>query len=227
MNPSTPGLPVHHQLLEFTQTHIHRVSDAIQPSHPLSSPSPPAPIPRTSGSFQMSQFSSGGQSIGVSTSASVLPMNIQDWFPLGWTGWISSTPQFKSIRSSESHQVDTRWRQQAEPSQLPTNCGLIFEAKTRTRHQLLQVLPQELAFVLSERGNQILLPANHPSQPQSELLGGEIRGTRLLPPCPHDTPHPTLQILPSQVRCAPILWRSPNLPVGGQPVLFSPQKQLG
>ena len=42
MNCSTPGLPVHHQLLEFTQTHVHRVCDAIQPSHPLSSPSPPA-----------------------------------------------------------------------------------------------------------------------------------------------------------------------------------------
>ena len=45
MNPSTPGLPVHHQLLEFTQTHVHRVSDAIQSSHPLASPSPPAPNP--------------------------------------------------------------------------------------------------------------------------------------------------------------------------------------
>ena len=45
MNHSMPGLPVHHQLLEFTQTHIHRVNDAIQPSHPLSSPSPPAPNP--------------------------------------------------------------------------------------------------------------------------------------------------------------------------------------
>ena len=45
MNRSTPGLPVHHQLLEFTQTHVHPVSDAIQPSHPLSSPSPPAPNP--------------------------------------------------------------------------------------------------------------------------------------------------------------------------------------
>ena len=42
MNRSTPGLPVHHQLPEFTQTHVHRVNDAIQPSHPLSSPSPPA-----------------------------------------------------------------------------------------------------------------------------------------------------------------------------------------
>ena len=45
MNRSAPGLPVHHQLPEFTQTHVHRVSDAIQPSHPLSSPSPPAPNP--------------------------------------------------------------------------------------------------------------------------------------------------------------------------------------
>ena len=45
MNCSTPGLPVHHQHPEFTQTHVHRVSDAIQPSHPLSSPSPPAPNP--------------------------------------------------------------------------------------------------------------------------------------------------------------------------------------
>ena len=45
MNHSTPGLPVHHQLPEFTQTHVHQVSDAIQPSHPLSSSSPPAPNP--------------------------------------------------------------------------------------------------------------------------------------------------------------------------------------
>ena len=45
MNRSMPGLPVHHQLPDFTQTHVHRVSDAIQPSHPLASPSPPAPNP--------------------------------------------------------------------------------------------------------------------------------------------------------------------------------------
>ena len=44
MNCSTPGLPVHHQLPEFTKTHVHRVGDAIEPSHPLSSPSPPAPL---------------------------------------------------------------------------------------------------------------------------------------------------------------------------------------
>ena len=56
MNRSTPGLPVHHQHPEFTQTHIHQVSDAIQPSHPLSSPSPPAPSPSQHQSFPMSQL---------------------------------------------------------------------------------------------------------------------------------------------------------------------------
>ena len=89
MNCSTPGLPVHHQLPEFTQTHIHRVGDAIQPSHPLSSPSPPAPYPSWhQGLFQWQLFTWGSQSIGVSASASVLPMNTQDW-SFGWTGWIS------------------------------------------------------------------------------------------------------------------------------------------
>ena len=79
----------HHQPPEFTQTHAHSVGDAIQPSHPLSSPSPPLfnlPIRTFSNE---SAFASDGQSIGVSASTSVLPMNIQDWFPLGWTGWIS------------------------------------------------------------------------------------------------------------------------------------------
>ena len=56
MNCSTPELPVHHQLPEFTQTHVHRVSDAIQPSHPLLSPSPPALNPSQHQSFPMSQL---------------------------------------------------------------------------------------------------------------------------------------------------------------------------
>ena len=86
MNRSMPGLPVHHQLPEFTQTHVHGVGDAIQPSHPLSSPSPPVPNLSQHESFPMSQlFKWGGQSTGVSALASVLPMNT----PLGWTGWIS------------------------------------------------------------------------------------------------------------------------------------------
>ena len=91
MNRSTPGLPVHHQLPEFTQTRVHQVSDVIQPSHPLVIPfsSCPQSLP-ASGSFPMSQlFAWGGQSIGVSASTLVLPMYTQDWSPLGWTGWIS------------------------------------------------------------------------------------------------------------------------------------------
>ena len=91
MSCSMPGLPVHRQLPEFTQTHVHRFSDAIQSSHPLLSPSPPAfNLSQHQGLFKMNQFFiSGGQSIGASASASVLPMNTQDWSPLGWTGWIS------------------------------------------------------------------------------------------------------------------------------------------
>ena len=104
MNHSTPGLPVHHQLPEFTQTHVHQVGDVV----PFSSC--PQSLP-ASGSFLMSQlFASGGQSIGVSALASVLPVNTQDSSPLGWTGWMSwqskglsessPTSQFKSINAS-------------------------------------------------------------------------------------------------------------------------------
>ena len=83
MNCSTPGLPVHHQLPEFTQTHVHWVGDAIQPSHPLSSPSPLAPNPsQHQGLFQWVNF--------ISALASFFPMNTQDWSPSEWTGWISS-----------------------------------------------------------------------------------------------------------------------------------------
>ena len=110
MDYSTPGFPVHHQLLKFAQTHVHQVSDAIQPSHPLSFPSLPTfNLSQHQGLFQMSHlFASGSQSIRASASASVLPMNIQDWFPLGLTSLISlekyseepfPTPQFKSINS--------------------------------------------------------------------------------------------------------------------------------
>ena len=124
MNCTTPCFPVHHQLPEPAQTHVHQVSDAIQPSHPLLSPSPPTfSLPQHQGLFQWVQWvilccsllllplvfpsirffsnESGGQSIGVSTSASVLPMNIQDWSPLGWTGWISL--QSKGLSSLLQH----------------------------------------------------------------------------------------------------------------------------
>ena len=107
---SMPGFPVLHDLLEFAQTHTHWVSDAIQPSRPLSPPSLPAFIISmlfqifqyfpASGSFPMSQlFTSGGQSFraSASASASVLPMNIQDWFPWGLTDLISLLSKELSI----------------------------------------------------------------------------------------------------------------------------------
>ena len=87
MNCSTPGFPVHHQLSELTQTHVHQVSNAVQPSHPLSSPSP---------AFNLSQVFSKESVLHIRWpkylcfSFSICPsMNMQDWFPLGWTGWIS------------------------------------------------------------------------------------------------------------------------------------------
>ena len=86
---SMPGFPVLHCLLEFPQTHVHWVDDAIQPSRPLSTPSPLIlNLSYPSGSFPIRQiFASGSQIIGAS--ASVLPMNIQYWFPLVLIGSIS------------------------------------------------------------------------------------------------------------------------------------------
>ena len=91
MDCGNPGLPVHHQLPEFTQTHVHWVGDAIQLSHPLSSPSPPALnlsqiqnlFKWVSSSHQMAKV------LEFQLQKSLLPMNTQDWSPLGWTGWIS------------------------------------------------------------------------------------------------------------------------------------------
>ena len=103
---NSPGFPIYHQLSELAQTHVHLVSDAIQPSSDAISFS----IVRFSclrtflalGSFPVSHvFTSGGQSIGVSALASVLPMNIQDWFPLGLTGLI--TLQSRGLMSFLQH----------------------------------------------------------------------------------------------------------------------------
>ena len=110
MDCGMPGFPVCHQLLELTQTHVHRVGDAIQPS--VSSSVIPFSCLQSfppSGSFPVSQFfTSGGQSIGVSASASVLPVNIQDWFPLGWTCWIS----LQSRGLSRDFSNTTVWKHQ-------------------------------------------------------------------------------------------------------------------
>ena len=110
MDCSTPGFPVHHQLLEPAQTHVHLVGDAIQPSYPIILFSSCLQSYPASGSFTVSQFfASGGEIIEASASASVPPMNIHDWVSLDWlvgspcsprdSQQSSPTPQFKSINS--------------------------------------------------------------------------------------------------------------------------------
>ena len=110
MDCSTPGFSVLHHLPEFAQTHVHWVDDAIQPSHPLLTPSSPAlNLSQHQGFFTMSWlFASGSQSIGASASASVLPMNIQRWFPLGLTGLISLLSKGLSRAFSRT----TNWKNQ-------------------------------------------------------------------------------------------------------------------
>ena len=89
MDCSTPGLPVHHQLPEFTQTHVHRVRDAIQPTHPLSSPSP-APNPSQHQSLTSESALRMRWPKYWSFSFSIIPSkDTQDRSPLEWTGWIS------------------------------------------------------------------------------------------------------------------------------------------
>ena len=89
MDCRMPGSPVLHHLPELVPTHVHWVSDVIQPPHPLLPPSPPGLNPsQRQGLLQWVNSASGGQRIGDSASTSVLPMNTQDWSPLGWTVWI-------------------------------------------------------------------------------------------------------------------------------------------
>ena len=108
MDCSMPGFPVLYYLSEFAQTHVHWIGDAIQPSHPLSRLSPPTlNLPHNQGLFQwISSSHQSGQSIGAS--ASVLPMNIQGWFPLGLTGLIS----LLSKGLSEIFSSTTVWKHQ-------------------------------------------------------------------------------------------------------------------
>ena len=112
MNHSMPGLPVHHQLPEFTQTHVHRVVDAIQPSHPLSSPSLPAPNPSQHQSLfqwvksshevaKLLEFQLQHHSFQRNPRADLLQNGLVGSPCSPRDSWESSpTPQFKSINSS-------------------------------------------------------------------------------------------------------------------------------
>ena len=109
MNHSTPGLPVHHQLPEFTQTHLHRVGDAIQPSHPLSSPLPPAPNPsqhqslfqRVNSSHEVAKYWSFSFSISPSKEHPGLISFRMDWLDLlAVQGALKSLLQHHSSKAS-------------------------------------------------------------------------------------------------------------------------------
>ena len=90
MDCITPGLSVHHQLPEFTQTHVHWVGDAIQPSHPLLSPSLAFNLSQHHGLFKwVSSLHQVAKVLEFQLLTSVLPMNTRDWSPSGWNGWIS------------------------------------------------------------------------------------------------------------------------------------------
>ena len=103
---SKPGSPVHHHQPELAQTHICWVNDAPQPPHSLSSPSPFAfNISQNQGLFQWVGSSQlDKQSIGESASASALPMNIQDWFPLDLTVWSPCSPRDSRVFSNTTVQ---------------------------------------------------------------------------------------------------------------------------
>ena len=119
MKCNIPGFPVVDHLPELVQTHVHWVSGAIQPSYPLLYPSPPAFLQSfpASGSFPMSRlFTSDGQSIGASASASVLPGNIQGWFPLGLV-LKSLLQHHKSKTSILQHSVCELYHSEAFPTQ--------------------------------------------------------------------------------------------------------------
>ena len=106
MDYSIPGLPVYHHLPEFTQTHVHWVGDAIQPSHPLSSSSPSGfNLFHHQGLFQwVGSSNQMGQSTGVSASTSVLPMNTQDWSPfrVDWLDLLAVQGTLKSLLQHHS-----------------------------------------------------------------------------------------------------------------------------
>ena len=102
MNCRMPGFLVHHQLLEHTQTHVHSVSDAIQPAHPLSPPCPTFNLFQYQSIFKSQFFASDGQRFGSSASASILPMNISGLISFRMD-WLDLLPVQETLKSLQHH----------------------------------------------------------------------------------------------------------------------------
>ena len=113
MNCSTPGLPVHHQLLGSTQTHVHRIGDAIQPSHPLSSPSPPAPNPSQHQSLSNESTLHMRWPKYWSFSLSISPSNEHSGlisFRMDWLDLLAVQGTLKSLLQYHSSKASVLWR---------------------------------------------------------------------------------------------------------------------
>ena len=181
MNSSMPDLPVHHQLPEFTQTHIHRVSDAIQPSHPLSSPSPPSPNPPSIRVFSSESpllmrwpmYWSFSFSISPSKERPGLISLRMDWLGLlAVQGTLKSLPQHHSSKASVlprsafftvqlSHPYMTTGKTIALTSQTFVDkvmsllfnmlCRLVITFLSRSKHLLISWLQSPSAVVLEPK----------------------------------------------------------------------------
>ena len=181
MDCSTPGFPVLHPIPELAQTHAHQVGDVIQPSHPLSFPSPPAfNLSQHQGLFQWVSSSSQVAS-NIRASASVLPVNIQHWVPLGLTGSSphsprdskesSPTSQLKSINSSvlsflhsptltsipdhwKNHSLDEQW--ETKNNFLKHKSSQIMKCLGINLTKYVQDLYAEIYIILKKELNAVL-----------------------------------------------------------------------
>ena len=156
MNHSTPGLPVYHQLPELTQTHVHRVSDAIQPSHPLSSPSPPAPNPPSIRVFsnestlrlRWPKYWSFSFSISPSSEYSGLISFRMDWLDLlAVQGTLKSLLQHHRSKTS----ILRRWFLGPDQKLLPGALEPIWPLSWRQRERWVAQDFQRLCCVISRR----------------------------------------------------------------------------
>ena len=188
MDCSTSGFLVLHCLLEFAQTHVHRVGDALQPSHPLSSSSPALNLPQHQG---LLLFTSCGQSIGASSLASVLPMNIQYWFPLGLTGLISLlSKELSRVLQHHSSKASILWCAAFFMAQLSHPYVTTGKTTALTRWNFVGKV-MSLFFNMLSRLAIAFLPRSSSVQfsrsvVSDSLLPHESQHTR--PPCPSPSP---------------------------------------